>query len=294
MNGIDLICIGSAKFDTLAWVDHLPREDERILADKLLNAAGGNANTAASAAARQGVAVALCTTIGRDPPGDYLASCWENFGIDTRFVTRRSGAATPLSINVACGASKTRTIITEPSPPFDHSAALEAEASWFHFDSEGFRAARDIIRSGRLKGRVSIDAGIDLGTRDLTGIDLYAPTKEQLIETFGGDLESAMASAVAAGAKDVVVTLGAEGAAILSGGDYRYCAAYPVEVVSTLGAGDVFHGALVAALVRDHTLFDAVCCASVAAALACRSLDGQSAIPSLAELNDHLARYIRQ
>jgi sulfofructose kinase len=65
-------------------------------------------------------------------------------------------------------------------------------------------------------------------------------------------------------------------------------------VVSTLGAGDVFHGALVAALVRDHTLFDAVCCASVAAALACRSLDGQSAIPSLAELNDHLARYIRQ
>jgi sulfofructose kinase len=294
MSGIDLICIGSAKFDTLAWVDHLPREDERILADKLLNAAGGNANTAASAAARQGVAVALCTTIGRDPPGDYLASCWENFGIDTRFVTRRSGAATPLSINVACGASKTRTIITEPSPPFDHSAALEAEASWFHFDSEGFRAARDIIRSGRLKGRVSIDAGIDLGTRDLTGIDLYAPTKEQLIETFGGDLESAMASAVAAGAKDVVVTLGAEGAAILSGGDYRYCAAYPVEVVSTLGAGDVFHGALVAALVRDHTLFDAVCCASVAAALACRSLDGQSAIPSLAELNDHLARYIRQ
>jgi sulfofructose kinase len=294
MSGIDLICIGSAKFDTLAWVDHLPREDERILADKLLSAAGGNANTAASAAARQGVAVALCTTIGRDPPGDYLASCWENFGIDTRFVTRRSGAATPLSINVACGASKTRTIITEPSPPFDHSAALEAEASWFHFDSEGFRAARDIIRSGRLKGRVSIDAGIDLGTRDLTGIDLYAPTKEQLIETFGGDLESAMASAVAAGAKDVVVTLGAEGAAILSGGDYRYCAAYPVEVVSTLGAGDVFHGALVAALVRDRTLFDAVCCASVAAALACRSLDGQSAIPSLAELNDHLARYIRQ
>jgi sulfofructose kinase len=291
---IDVICVGSAKFDTLTWVDHLPREDERILADKILNAAGGNANTAAAAAARQGVAVALCTTIGCDPPGDYLVSCWENFGIDTRFVTRRPGAATPLSINVACGASKTRSIITEASPLLDHSAALQAEASWFHFDAEGFRATSEIIRSGRLKGRVSIDGGIALGTRDLTGIDLYAPTEEQLIETFGGDLERAMAAAVAAGARDVVVTRGAKGAAILSGGDYRYCPAYPVEVVSTLGAGDVFHGALVAALVRDLALFDAVCCASVAAALACRSLDGQSAIPSLAELNDHLARYIRQ
>jgi sugar/nucleoside kinase (ribokinase family) len=293
MSGIDVICVGSAKFDTLAWVDHLPREDERILADKLLNAAGGNANTAAAAVARQGVAVALCTTIGRDPPGDYLASCWESFGIDARFVTR-PGAATALSINVACGASKTRTIITEPAPLIDFSAASQVEASWFHFDAEGFRVARDIVRSGRLKGRVSIDAGIDLGTRDLTGIDLYAPTEEQLIKTFGGDLESAMAAAAAAGARDVVVTRGARGAAILSGGDTRYCPAYPVDVVSTLGAGDVFHGALVAALVRGLALSDAVCCAGVAAALACRSLDGQSAIPSLAELNEHLARYIRQ
>ena len=294
MSGLDVICVGSAKFDTLAWVDHLPREDERILADKILNAAGGNANTAAAAVARQGVAVALCTTIGCDPPGDYLVSCWESFGIDTRFVTQRHSAATALSINVACGASKTRTIITEPSPLIDFSAASQAKASWFHFDAEGFRSAREMIRSGRLKGRVSIDGGIDLGTRDLTGIDLYAPTEEQLIKAFGGDLDSAMAAAVAAGARDVVVTLGAKGAAILSGGDYRYCPAYPVEVVSTLGAGDVFHGALVAALVRGLALFDAVCCAGVAAALACRSLDGQSAIPSLAELNDHLVRYVRR
>src|SRR5580698_3388277 len=129
MSGIDVICVGSAKFDTLAWVDHLPREDERILADKLLNAAGGNANTAAAAVARQGVGVALCTTIGRDPPGDYLTSCWESFGIDGRFVTRRPGASTALSINVACGASKTRTIITEPAPLIDFSAASQAEAS---------------------------------------------------------------------------------------------------------------------------------------------------------------------
>jgi sulfofructose kinase len=292
---IDVICVGSAKFDTLTWVDHQPREDERILADRIINAAGGNANTAAAAAARQGVRVALCTTLGCDAPGDYLVSCFEDFGVDTRFVTRRPDVATPLSINVACGASKTRSIITVNSPPLEFGAALAAETQWFHFDAEGFRQAREIVRTGKLKGRVSIDAGISIGTRDLTGVDLYVPTQEKLIETFGGDLKSAMAAAVQAGACDVVVTLGSEGAAILSNGTYRFCPAYDeVEVVSTLGAGDVFHGALVAALVRDFDLFGAVRCASVSAALACRSLDGQSAIPSLAELDQHLARYIEK
>jgi sulfofructose kinase len=294
MGPIDVICVGSAKFDTLTWVDHQPREDERILAEKIVNAAGGNANTAAAAVARQGVSVALCTTLGCDPQGDYLVSCLENFGVDARFVTRRPDVATPLSINVACGASKTRSIITVASPPLDLSAALGAQTRWFHFDAEGFSQAQKIIRTGKLEGRVSIDAGISIGTRDLTGVDLYVPTQEKLIETFGGDLKTAMAAAVQAGAKDVVVTLGSEGAAILSGGEYRFCPAYEVEVVSTLGAGDVFHGALVAALVREFDLFDAVRCASVSAALACRSLDGQSAIPSLVELDRHLARYIQR
>jgi sugar/nucleoside kinase (ribokinase family) len=294
MNSLDVICVGSAKYDTLTWVDHQPREDERILADQIVNAAGGNANTAAAAAARQDVSVGLCTTLGCDPQGDYLVSRLESFGVDTRFVTRRPDRATPLSINIACGASATRSIITVASPPLELTAALRATARWFHFDAEGFAAAHETIRAGKLDGRVSVDAGISIGTRDLTGIDLYAPTRERLIADFGGDLESAMADAAAAGARDVVVTLGSQGCAILSAGSYRYLPAYPVEVVSTLGAGDVFHGALVAALVRGHELFSAAQIASVSAALACRSIDGQSAIPSLAELDDHLAHYLRR
>jgi sugar/nucleoside kinase (ribokinase family) len=62
-----------------------------------------------------------------------------------------------------------------------------------------------------------------------------------------------------------------------------------VTVQSTLGAGDVFHGALLAAFVRGHGLHDALVFASAAAALSCRGLDGRSAIPSPAELERALA-----
>ena len=60
--------------------------------------------------------------------------------------------------------------------------------------------------------------------------------------------------------------------------------AFPVEVVSTLGAGDVFHGALLACLARGLPLRDAAVRANACAALSCRALDGRSAIPDWDEL----------
>jgi sulfofructose kinase len=51
-----------------------------------------------------------------------------------------------------------------------------------------------------------------------------------------------------------------------------------------LGAGDVFHGALVAAVVKGLPLDQQLAFANVTAALSCRGLDGRSRIPSLAEV----------
>lgn len=287
----DVICIGSAKYDTLLRLDHQPAEDERVVTDRFINAAGGNANTASVAAARTGLNVALCTTLGQDMAGDYLLAQMESFGIDTRYVTRRADMSTPQSVNIANSASDTRSIITVNALPFQADAALQAAAGWFHFDAEGFRAAKDVIRAGKLAGRVSVDAGIAIGTTDLTGIDLYAPTESAILTAYGGSLETAMTRAVEAGARDVVVTLGGRGAAVLAEDEVRYIPTYKVDVISTLGAGDVFHGALVAQLARGLDLFRAVCAASVCAALSCRALDGQSAIPDQAELTDHLHRF---
>ena len=60
--------------------------------------------------------------------------------------------------------------------------------------------------------------------------------------------------------------------------------------MSTLGAGDVFHGALLASLVRGLEIADALRHANAAAALSCRALDGRSGIPTWPELEAFLAR----
>jgi sulfofructose kinase len=55
-------------------------------------------------------------------------------------------------------------------------------------------------------------------------------------------------------------------------------------VRSTVGAGDVFHGALVARLAAGRGFPEAVREATTAAALSCRGLDGREAIPTSDEL----------
>src|SRR4029079_12365839 len=65
--------------------------------------------------------------------------------------------------------------------------------------------------------------------------------------------------------------------------------AWPTTVRSTLGAGDVFHGALLAGLVEERSLADAVDRACACAALACRALDGRSGIPDARQLEAFMA-----
>jgi sugar/nucleoside kinase (ribokinase family) len=81
-----------------------------------------------------------------------------------------------------------------------------------------------------------------------------------------------------------VVTRGSRGSVAYTDNETIEVTGYDVEPVSTLGAGDVFHGALVAFLARGAPLRDALEGANRAAALSCRALDGRSAIPTLDEL----------
>jgi sugar/nucleoside kinase (ribokinase family) len=64
---------------------------------------------------------------------------------------------------------------------------------------------------------------------------------------------------------------------------------FRTDVLSTLGAGDVFHGALLAAVVRGLALPACLSYANVVAALSCHGLDGRTAIPTHAEAAKHVS-----
>ncbi len=143
---------------------------------------------------------------------------------------------------------------------------------------------------------VSFDGGVAIPDLDLRAVDLYAPTASALLARYPGrSLEDALGAALDEGPSLVVATLGEDGSVAAerdpAGATPRVhrAPATPVPAGmdggSTLGAGDVFHGALLAALLDQQPIPDALAFANRVAALACRGLDGRSTIPTRAELD---------
>ena len=80
------------------------------------------------------------------------------------------------------------------------------------------------------------------------------------------------------------VTLGARGAMLLEGDRLHHVPGLPVEVLDTTGAGDVFRGAFIAALLRGDSPANILRFANAAAALSCTRLGAIDGIPAMDEV----------
>jgi sugar/nucleoside kinase (ribokinase family) len=270
-----VVCIGLATLDSIFALPRHPGADDRVVATELAVAGGGPAATAAVALARLGVEVAFVGAVGHDATGAAIRDGLSSEGVDVSQLAVVAGARSPQSsILVGDGG---RAIVHYPGslPPLalnDDAGELCRGADWVHVDHAGYAAAPH-------DARLSIDGGNPIPGLDLEGVALYAPTQEGLERDFG-----TAEAALAAGAQLVVVTRGADGSVAYTGDEVVDVPAQRVDAVSTLGAGDVFHGAVLAALVQEQPLAEALAFANRAAALSCRALDGRSAIPTFEEV----------
>jgi sulfofructose kinase len=288
----ELVCIGIATLDVIARVERLPASGERHEAREIRLAGGGVAATAAVAAARLGISVAFIGRVADDPAGRIVRDGLAGEGIDVSRL-RTVGGRTPVTVvSVEPGGERTLVPDVGGVPPIElalDDVAAAAAARWVHVDQTGHPAVA-ALRSAGVRTAVSFDGGNTSRHLSLAGIDLYAPTATALLARHPGPLDAALEAALAEGPRLVVVTRGAEGCTVAArepaGASVQHVpAAAGAEVVSTLGAGDVFHGALLASLIAGHPLRASLERANAAALLACRALDGQSAIPSNAELD---------
>ncbi len=87
-----------------------------------------------------------------------------------------------------------------------------------------------------------------------------------------------------------IVTLGSEGAVLVSEGGTLHEPAVPVEAVDTTAAGDAFAGGFAARLAEGASLGDALRWAVAAGALAVTSLGAAPSIPARADVERLLRR----
>jgi sulfofructose kinase len=284
---VPLVFVGAAGLDAIALVPHFPRPDKRLIAEAISHAGGGPAATAAVAAARLGMAVAFVGTVGDDDAGQQIVAGLRAENVDVSGVRIVTGLRSAESIIVAESARYTRVICARPGPPpliEGRAFELLRAADWVHVDHLGWASAWRAVRElpERARPRLSVDGGNDIEDLVLTDVDLYAPTEAALLRRYGDRrLEELVGAALVEGVGQVVVTRGGAGCVVGTvDSDCWAVPAYPATIRSTLGAGDVFHGALLAAVVRGLPLPDCADYACAAAALSCAAADGRSAIPA--------------
>ena len=285
--------MGVITVDTIALVDQYPQEDERVVAQQISRAGGGPAAVAAVALSRLGIRSAIVGTIGDDADGKEVLRIFEKEGVDTSGVSI-GNTATAGSVIVASKKNSARAISTRQpvsqSPLNESAKKLISAAEWLHVDHVGVTRLNE---AGITRGKgpqISFDAGYGVEDFDPSLVDLFVPTDRQMALRYPGvTLSVALENDSTKSGNTVVATQGSAGSSGYSPETGLVSASgFKVEVTSTLGAGDVFHGALIAQIIQGFELSQALRRANAVAALSCRGLDGQSMIPTTAELNAFL------
>lgn len=294
--GLDILAIGVCTVDQIAVVPTFPRPDGRLDMRELTPAIGGIAAVAAIAAARLGARVGFAGAVGDDSLGRDIRAALDEDGVDTTLLTVSAAVQTPTTIIISDSATGTRSILNHPAiatfglAPSDAVVRAAVAARYVHLDHTAFPDLADaVLPACRAAGAlVSLDAGVDFPgiERYLPLIDIYVTTDRQLASMTGQhDLARGLAQVRAAGPRIAAATLGVEGSAALGpGGEWVVAPAFHVPVVDTTGAGDVFHGAFLYALLQGWDMRDTLTFANAAAALSCRALGGRPGCPLLAEV----------
>ena len=295
-----VLFVGAATYDAIAVVDHMPAADERLIASEIRYAGGGPAATAAVAAKRLGLEVDLIAAIGNDDVGPHIQAGLVAEGISPDLLQVEDGRASQASVILCSDVDATRSIATRGVAALKLSRANRERvraAEWVHVDHLGWPAVADALADVPLdrRPRISVDAGHPLVGDNadacrVADVNVYAPPMEKLVERYGDQPHEDILRAVPS--HSVVATLGSGGSIGRDAAGEIYASAGFVvpDFGSTLGAGDVFHGALTAAIVQGQSMPDAITYANAVAALSCRGVDGRSAIPD----HDETIAFIRE
>ncbi|WBB95498.1 ribokinase [Solwaraspora sp. WMMA2080] len=297
----DIVVVGSLNVDVVVPLDELPAAGQTVLsAADHSRAGGGKGANQAVAAARLGRSVAMVGAVGEDPEGEWLTGLLAAEGVDTSAVLRAprpTGQAIVLvtadgdsTIAVSSGANM--WLAPEHLRPYadligDAAAVLLQQEVDAAVVAAVVAAARGLVVVNPAPAR-PIDA------ETLARVDVLVPNRGELAALAGaavpagggtGDVAALATMARSLGTRGpVVVTLGVDGALVVTADREHLVPAERVDAVDATGAGDTFCAALADALLDGAAIEDAARWASRAAAVTVTRPGAMASAPRRAEV----------
>lgn len=296
--------VGSLNMDLVARAPRLPRPGETLAGHAFAQVAGGKGGNQAVAAARLGARVAMIGCVGADSNGEALRAGLVAEGIDCTALETAAHAPTGVALIVVDDGSQNAIVIVAgsngtvtPDTIARHEAVLaHADVVVCQLETPTDAVLAALATARRLNKTTILNPAPAIGPLPddwLPLVDWLVPNELEaaaltgLAVTSPGEALLAADALRAAGAHNVLVTLGAQGVCTLIGDEpAAHWPAQPVAAVDTTAAGDTFIGGLAAQLASGVAPRDAIRFAQRAAALSVTRAGAQPSIPTLAELRD--------
>jgi sulfofructose kinase len=294
-----ILCIGMPVRDLTFRIEQLPERGFKVNASHFDEIAGGNALNAAIGIVRLGGRASICGPMGdaRETSSRFIFDKLAQEGVDTRHIVHMRGLVTPIS-NIMIDPSGERTIVTFRDPELwkvrlpDPDTLLE-DCSAILTENRCAEFCTELCAEARRRGiPVIVDVDRTMSQREglLAASSHLVFSSEALQATAGVASDADALLKMAKHTRSFLAgTRGAKGTLWLDQHQsLQHTPAFPVHTVDTLGAGDVFHGALALAITENQELREALRFASAAAALKCTRFGGAFAAPQRAEVDELL------
>lgn len=314
---IDIVGIGASTLDRFIVVDHYPtgREVQQVISSTADG--GGPVATALAVASKYGARTVMIDSIGDDMVGRHILDDFEKYNVNTDAIQVESGANSGVATILVKQSTGERAVFFERStatePEFlDAHKQLIESAHILHINGRHRQLMRSAMAIAKEVGTIiSLDGGAqryDEDMKPITEDSHIVIVARDYAEKYTGttNLEEACRIIHERGALIAGVTDGANGSYFVwpDGTSYRCEPFSQATVIDTTGAGDSFHGAFLARLVKcvyktmdtaqmhmngqellmhcNHTDLEHVAIfASAVAALNTQGIGGRTPLPSL-------------
>ena len=297
-----ILVVGSINMDLVVRVPHSPKPGETVLGGNFETFPGGKGANQAVAAARMDGEVTMVGRVGSDDFGDSLIQGLVDDKVKTTHVIKDAKAATGIAmiavaadgenlIVVASGANMEVTV-EDVLKTRDLMRDMDLLLLQLENPIEVVSAAIDLAKAYNVPVVLNPAPAQSLSKTLLEKIDYLTPNETELMMLADEeDVEKGIQKIRKLGVQNLVVTLGANGARVISDGLDEHIPAHEITAVDTTAAGDAFNGALAVALAEGKPLIEAVGYGMAAGALAATKPGAQPSLPTRDEVENLLKAY---
>jgi sulfofructose kinase len=297
MGNLQIVGLGLATLDVLMRLKEMPTWEHGTRLSGFRFDGGGLVGTAMVAAARLGARVGFVGTAGTDDAAELKLKSMIECGVDLSHLIRREGPEDQI-VFVHVHAETGERVFTgmeawhrQPLRIEELNREYIMSAQYLHLDGFHSAAALQAAKWMRKAGGTVVMDGSrtnkPVGERQRA----LVPYADVLITGAGfakgltdiADIWQAGQAILEMGPRIFCETVGEDGCYTITPDECFHTPAFPVDVVDTTGAGDVFHGAYIVGLLQGWNTRDIALFSTAVSAIKCCKLGGRAGIPSFGE-----------